>query len=123
NLSDLRELLEKGASDVGRHPLEEHPRAAGHLVAHARGDLGYIEGGHELVLGDCVGDVDRKSHVDQVVVRLLLIGGGGALPAPTAQAPNEDATGQPAHGEARRDANPPVWWHTSGTVSVDWMTC
>jgi len=108
NLGDALEPPEEGARDVGRHPFQEHPRAPGDFLAHAGGDLGDVEGGREIVFGHRVRDVDRERDVDQVVVRLLLIRGRGALPAARPQAPDEDATGQLAPG-----------WHTSGTVSVE----
>ena len=106
------EPLQEGARDVCRDPFQKHPRAAGHLLAHARGDRGDVQSRPEIVFGDRVRDVDRERDVDQVVVPLLLIGGRRALPAATAQAPDEDPTGELTPG-----------WHTSGTVSVEWMTC
>ena len=74
------------------------------LLAHAGSDLGDVEGGREVVLGDRVRDVDGERDIDQVVVRLLLICGRNPLSAATPEASDLDATGK--------------GWHTSRTVSV-----
>jgi len=97
DLGDAVEPLKDCARDVGRHPLEERPRAAGDLIPHAGGDLGDVEGGRELVSDDRVRNVHREVDVDQVVVRLLLVRGRGPLPAATPQAPDDDATGHLVH--------------------------
>lgn len=104
DLRDLLEPLKKGARDIDGHPFKEHTRASGDFTAHAGGDLGDIDAGREFVTGDRGGEIQRERHVDQVVVRLLLLGGRGSLATAAAQAADEDATGQRAHDPASRGA-------------------
>ena len=93
DLGDSLEPREESTRDVGRNAFHQHPRPAGDLLADARDDLGDVEGGREVVSFDRLRDVDRQRDIDQVVVRLLLLGGRCALPAATLKAPNLDATG------------------------------
>ena len=74
---------------------------AGDLLPDDGGDFGDVEGSRELVSDDRLRDVHRERQVDQVVVRLLLIGGRGPMPAATPQAPDDDATGYLVQGRAR----------------------
>jgi hypothetical protein len=88
------------ASAAASRPFEEHPRTPSDLVADTGGELSDVEGRREVVAGDGVGDVDRHSDVDQVVVCLLLIHGRRSLAPAAPQPANVDPSGELVHDPA-----------------------
>ena len=93
--------------DVGRHPLEEYPRAARDLVAHAGRELADVERRGELIAENGVRQVDRNRDVDQVVALLLLIARRRTLPAATAQPADQDPARELGHDLAGRHGADP----------------
>jgi hypothetical protein len=90
DVGDLTEPGEERLRDVGGHALEQHARDAGDLVPDQRCDLRDVEGRGEVIRDDGVRDVDRQLEVDEIVLRVLLVGRGRPLAAAAPEPADDD---------------------------------